>query len=88
MEYLKASTFEPNIDSQYPRLCGINNESYVKHCLAFNGHSLEYQTMYEYELIKHPETGEPALCIDKLDYLDSFFHNKLTSFETMESEGW
>lgn len=88
MQYLKASSCESEPSEQYPKICGVNNESYVRHCLTIDGHSLDYHTLYEYEHIQHPTTGEYALCIDKLDYLATELQPLLIDHATMESEGW
>ena len=82
------------------RLRGITHEAYCLECtekgLLFE---LPRTTWYEFEIITHPITKEKALKIDtetvispknktQLDFLPENFHNKLSTYEEMEADGW
>lgn len=71
------------------RLLGIAHETYVTEC---NVKGNEYygicETMYSYELIKHPTLDEYALKIEDETYLPSVFISRLVDFGTMSTNGW
>lgn len=89
LAYIKGSDVESNQSRQHARLLGISNENYVYHCNQLgNLHNSDCQTMYEFELITHPVTGEEALVIEDTTYLPSVHIARLLTQEEMESEGW